>query len=155
MFKKWFIRIGICVVVLSVFPAVGLAQVSGDVVQQATGRGFVPCGNPGQEQCGIQHIFRGVAAILEFFIAFAAIAAVAGIVWGGIQMTYSRGNMPALTTAKKKVIYSITGFVIVMISYTVVNTVFTGGSIWGGFKNGGQILTNPLCYIQGPSCTTK
>ncbi len=154
MFKKWLIRIGVCVMVLSMFPAVGLAQVDSNIVQQATGKGFVPCGNPGQEQCGIQHIFRGVAAILEFFIAFAAIAAVAGIVWGGIQMVISQGNANALSAAKKKVIYSITGFVIVMISYTAVNTLFTGGSIWNGFVNGGQILSNPLKYICGsnPSC---
>lgn len=131
-------------------PVFVMAQApSSEVVQQATGRGFVPCGNTGQEPCGIEHIFRGIAAILNFFIAFAGIFAVAMIIVGGIRLATSQGIPGKRSMAQQKIFNAIIGFALVMLSFTIVNTLFSGGSVWSGFKNGGLVLSCPLSYIGG------
>jgi hypothetical protein len=151
--------ITLCLILASVFglPQFASAQTTGatpGVIEQATGKGFVPCGNPGQEPCTVQHVFRGIMAILNFMIAFAAIFAVAMIIWGGFLVT-AAGEANTLNKGKNKIKNAIIGFAFVVLSFMVVNTFVSNGSIGLGLKNGSKILTHPLEYINGGTVSNE
>jgi len=148
--QKIYLTIYSSIVLGTAFFAVPVAyaqQASSELVEQATGKGFVPCGNPGQRACTIGDIFTGTAAIINFFIAFAGLYAITFIIVSGIRMVLAAGNPTKITAARKSMASSIIGFVIVLISFVSINTLLSGGSFGLGLKNGANILTHPIEYI--------
>jgi hypothetical protein len=74
------------------------------------------CRNP-----GTQNPFVHIIKVAADLIAIATgIAAVVMIIFGGITMITSAGNTEAVTNARRRIIYSVVGLVVVALSWTIV-----------------------------------
>ena len=59
----------------------------------------------------------------NFFLGFLALAAVITIIYGGYLYVLAGGEAEKTEKGKKNIIYAVTGILIIMISYAIVNTV--------------------------------
>ena len=59
--------------------------------------------------------------IFNYVYAVLGIIAVIMVVYAGIQMVISQGNSEKVATARRTVIYSIVGLIIIILSGTIVN----------------------------------
>jgi hypothetical protein len=107
--------------------------------------GFVICGNQVDQPCRIDHLFLSMMIIINYLINTVGLVAILFIIIAGLQMTVSRGQ-DMLTSAKKRLSYSIYGLVLVILAWVIVNSFFAG-SLSVGIRDGGLILTNPREYI--------
>lgn len=107
----------------------------------ASARGLVPCGGPGEPICTVDHIFVMAGKLFGAALAFAGMFAVAMIVYRGFGLVLSAGNEEQITKHKGGLTNAIIGFVLVMLTFTIVNTLLRGV-----FKLRIN-LANPQCYI--------
>lgn len=66
---------------------------------------------------------QAVIGIMNYILTFLGLAAVAGIVYGGINLVTSQGDEEALGKAKTIIIYSAIGVVIVLLSFAIVRVI--------------------------------
>jgi len=75
---------------------------------------------------GLDDIWLIVAAIIEILLRIAAIAAVAMVIYGGIQYTTSQGSPEATSKAKSTIINALIGLALSVIAASLV--AFLAGS---------------------------
>ena len=71
-----------------------------------------------------------VLTIITYFLGFLGLLAVIMIIYGGITYVTSAGNDEAVGKAKKIILYSVIGIVVILLSFVIVNAVLgaqTGG----------------------------
>lgn len=81
--------------------------------------------------------------VINLIFAFAAFLAVAYFMYGGVKWVMSKGDKNAVAEARKAIVASIIGMVLVAGGYFAINTVFT---IIGGqnpLTSGLPILASP------------
>jgi len=89
-------------------------------------QGLVPCGNPGQPACTIEHFFVMLSNIYEFIVLYLATPlAVIALTIGGIMMLISGGSPNLMGMGKKTVILSIIGLVLAFGSLLIIKTLLS------------------------------
>ncbi|MEI7510938.1 MAG: pilin [Candidatus Peregrinibacteria bacterium] len=68
-------------------------------------------------------IRQGLISVVNYFLAFLGLVAVAFIIYAGILMVIGEGEEDSLTKARKIIIYAVIGIVIIFLSWTIVNFV--------------------------------
>lgn len=82
----------------------------------------VPTGIPQQLQGGLQDSGKAILQTgLNLFFIAAVLLAVVFILIGGIQWITSSGDPGKISSAKKKILYSIIGFVVVAGAFLIFN----------------------------------
>lgn len=78
-----------------------------------------------QEEVGTRNLLTDV--ILPYFaigmISFVGGLSLVFLIIGGVRFATAYGNEEAITKAKNQVIYSIVGFIVALLSYTIVSIV--------------------------------
>ena len=64
--------------------------------------------------------------IVNFFLGFLGLLAVIMVIYGGFLYVTSAGNQEKVDSAKKILLYSVIGIVIIIISFALVNTLLGG-----------------------------
>jgi ABC-type multidrug transport system permease subunit len=64
-----------------------------------------------------------IVQLIDYFLGFLGLIAVAFIIYGGVLMVTSGGNEEGVGKAKKIITYAAIGIVIIMLSYTIVTFV--------------------------------
>lgn len=117
--------------------------------------GLVPCGGYGTDStkpCTVLDMFVLVAKITNFLIACSGIYAVYVIINNSFWLILSVGNEENITKHKGGITNAIVGFVLVLMSYmlvnTVVNVLLTRSLVTGGNPECKLDLTNPTTYLK-------
>lgn len=94
--------------------------------------GFIsPSDNPSlvAESTGGQGSLRGlVLTIVNYFLGFLGILAVIMVIYGGVTYVTAAGGDEGIGNAKKIIMYSLIGLVVILLSFAVVNTVLGAGT---------------------------
>jgi type IV secretory pathway VirB2 component (pilin) len=89
-------------------------------------QGLVPCGNPGQEPCGIDDFFTMLGRIYNFIVLYLATPlAVIAITIGGVMMIISGGNPSLMQKGKDILKLAILGLVLAFGSYLIIKTLLS------------------------------
>lgn len=109
------------------------------------GRGLVPCGGEGEDPCTLCHFFVLIKRVIEFLSIDVAIPLVAimGFV-SAILFVTAHGNPQWITRARQTLTAAVIGFIIVLGSWVIVNTIVviaTGNSA-------GEVFGKPWYTIQ-------
>ncbi len=110
--------------------------------------GLVTCSGT---ECNFCDLAAMVNNIINWLFGFLVLAAVLLFVEAGFRLVTSGGNEDALKYAKNRLTYVVIGFLIMLVSWTVVDTVLQGltgqgMSVWGSFdveSCGGQVEPQP------------
>ncbi len=89
-----------------------------------------PEDNPGQiaEATGGEgSIRRLVLRIINFFLGFLGIVAVIMVIYGGVTYVTAAGSDDAIGNAKKIILYSLIGIIVILLSFAIVNTILGAG----------------------------
>jgi len=82
------------------------------------------CGEYGVCRPGIKGGFPGyLAAFYKFFIAALAVCAIVMVMWGGFKRIMAAGSPELIRSANETIIGAITGVVIALLSYSLLNLV--------------------------------
>lgn len=132
---------------------IGMLSVSLIAPFSAGAAGLVPCGDPGpitsasqlpedKNPCQLADIFKLIARVTNFLIAFSGLYAIYRIIRSSVNMIMSGGNEESIKTSRTNMEHAITGLVLVMLAYLFVNTVF---GVFGPKVNGQSgFLYNPF-----------
>jgi hypothetical protein len=82
-----------------------------------------------------------VQVILNYFLAFLGFVATIMVIYGGILYVTSAGNEESVGKAKNILMYAVTGIVIILISFALINTVLQAG---GGDTGAGTGTTTTV-----------
>lgn len=89
--------------------------------------GDVP--GPVSEGTGGETSLRGlVLTIISYFLGFLGLLAVIMIIYGGVTYVISAGNDEAIGNAKKIIMYSLIGLIIILLSFVIVRAVLGAGT---------------------------
>ncbi len=95
-------------------------------------QGFIsPTDNPQavSSATGGQGSFRQLAlTIVNFFLTFLGLIAVVMIIYGGFLYVSAAGKEDKIEAAKKIIMYSIIGIIIILLSFAIVNTILNAGT---------------------------
>lgn len=69
-----------------------------------------------------------VLRIVNFFLGFLGILAVIMVIYGGVTYVTAAGADEAIGNAKKIILYSLVGIIIILLSFAIVNTVLGAGT---------------------------
>lgn len=69
-----------------------------------------------------------VLKIINFFLEFLGILAVIMVIYGGVTYVTAAGNDEAIGNAKKIILYSLVGIIVILLSFAIVNTVLGAGT---------------------------
>ncbi len=115
----------------------------GLVAANFTSAALVNCGGYGetgkQPPCGIGDLIGTVRLIINFLLSWAWLVSILFIVISGFRMVFSGGNEEAVTTAKTSLGYAIGGFIIIMLSFVILNLVV-------GFITGAGSLSSDALF---------
>ncbi|MCX6724053.1 MAG: hypothetical protein NT155_02645 [Candidatus Staskawiczbacteria bacterium] len=102
----------------------------------ASADGLVPCGNPGQNACGLSDFFVMLARIYSFIVWYIATPlAVIALTLGGLFMMISAGN-PNLMGLGKKILYAaIIGLALVFGSWLIIDFVLKAIGFTGSWSS--------------------
>ena len=64
-----------------------------------------------------------ITKLIDYFLGFLGLIAVAFIIYGGVLMVTSGGNEDAVGKAKKIITYAAIGIVLIMLSFAIVSFV--------------------------------
>lgn len=107
---------------------------------------LVKCGNPGQEPCGICHLFQLFVDIVGFImINLVPAVAVLMLVFAGFKLFSSAsGNPEEMEKAKKTMMTIVIGLILIYGAWIIINTIMSGSGLvaWDGLKEGGW---NVIC----------
>lgn len=87
--------------------------------------GLVPCGGDGEPSCGLCHLFVMIRSVIVFLTGIAAVVLAIMLIVGGIMFVTAHGNPEWVTKARKTITGAIIGFLIVIMSWIIVNSVIT------------------------------
>ncbi len=73
-----------------------------------------------------------VKTIVNFFLTFLGLLAVIMIIYGGFLYVTAAGKEDKVETAKKIIMYSVIGILIIMLSFAIVSTVLGAGGATTG-----------------------
>lgn len=73
-------------------------------------------------------IRRLVLRIINFFLGFLGILAVIMVIYGGVTYVTAAGAEDSVGNAKKIILYSLVGIVIILLSFAIVNTILGAGT---------------------------
>ncbi len=90
-----------------------------------------PLLNPNTKQ-PIQSLSEVINIITSFVVPLAVIVLFFVLVWGGYDFLLSRGNAEKIKTARAKLTAGVVGFVLLIMSYLIVNIVSYMFGIGGG-----------------------
>lgn len=65
--------------------------------------------------------------IVNYFLTFLGIVAVMMIIFGGVTYVTAAGKQESIDNAKKIILYSLVGIIIILLSFAIVNTVLGAG----------------------------
>ncbi|MDP1834180.1 MAG: hypothetical protein Q8L11_04615 [Candidatus Moranbacteria bacterium] len=82
--------------------------------------GLVPCGN-GNDPCTLCHFIIGFYNMVGVMLKLVVTAALAGIFISGVMYIISAGDETMMTSAKNFLKASVTGFVVVLGAFLIVN----------------------------------
>ena len=110
----WRVIIPVCVITLwySFVPEAVQAQ-----------NGFVSCEGTWNDPCDFCDLVSTARNILDFLITIAVIIAVIIIVFAGLRLTTSAGNVAAKDAAKGYMTNAIIGLILVLISWLIIDTI--------------------------------
>ena len=143
----------------------------GTVAAQATGNsggsssrfseifknGLVPCGHKDSppdataenvrpdDTCTLEDIFKAFARFTNFMIGFAGAFVVFKFVNGSFGLVTAAGNEKGLTEAKDKLMNAFWGFLLILITYVLVNQIIYGLL---QLKGPTDVLQNPTNFIK-------
>lgn len=84
------------------------------------------------ESTGGQTSFKALAVnIVNYFLYFLGFVATVMIIYGGAQYVTAAGAQEKVDNAKKIITYAIIGMIVILLSYTIVNTVLQSGTPGG------------------------
>jgi len=104
---------------------------------------LINCGYAGKEPCQLRDLLQLLVAVYNFLLGLAALVTMLMIIYGGIRMFifhYFEDAPGELKNAKFTVTRGITGLIIVLAAYLIVNTLIAllgGGGINTILKRGG------------------
>lgn len=87
------------------------------------GADLVPCGGPGEEACQACHLVGLVNGVITWLIGILGTIAAIIIVYAGIKLVTSGGNVSAKTAAHSMMTNVIIGFVIVLAGWLLIDTI--------------------------------
>ncbi len=73
-------------------------------------------------------IRRLVLRIINFFLGFLGILAVIMVIYGGVTYVTAQGEDEGIQNAKKMILYSLIGIVVILLSFAIVNTILGAGT---------------------------
>lgn len=119
------------------------------VAQTSYADGLVICGRNngvGQETrpCTTSQLLNGTVKVVNFLIDSATLLAIAYVFYGGVRMVLARGNPAAFEVAKKTMSSAVTGLIIVLLAYLIINFAIA-------FLTGGKTLDQILNFLPRPS----
>lgn len=85
--------------------------------------GLVPCGGEGQKQCQTCHTIILMDNVLDWLIVVLSIVASIIIVYAGVRLVISLGDTSAKEIAKRHISNVIIGYVLLLASWLLVDTV--------------------------------
>lgn len=88
--------------------------------------GLVTCGNAGQPNCDFCTLVQMVDGVFDFLFVLLTLAAIMMVMYAGFQLVISQGNSGAMEKAKGMVSNIIIGFVIILASWLIIDTVMKG-----------------------------
>lgn len=105
--------------------------------------GLVPCGNPGQSPCTLCD-FATLLNILIKFAIYGLALPIAGLmfIYSGFLFALSGGNPSRIESAKKVLTNTITGLIIMLIAFFVVDTLIKTLVAKSGGANFNTVLKN-------------
>ncbi len=90
-----------------------------------------PVDNPGNvaEATGGEGSIRLlVLRIINFFLGFLGILAVIMVIYGGVTYVTAAGSDESIGNAKKIILYSLVGIIVILLSFAIVNTILGAGT---------------------------
>jgi len=87
---------------------------------------IVPCGREGQNPCTLCDIFVMIQTIIDFVTAGLFVLAGIFVAVGGVRILASAGSPEHVEAGKKMITYAITGIVIALLSWVILNMLFLG-----------------------------
>ncbi len=84
--------------------------------------GLVPCGGPGEDPCQTCHVIQLVTNILNWLGVVLGILVVIFIIIAGLYLVVSTGNVSAKTTARLLIAKVLTGYIIFLAGWMLVDT---------------------------------
>ena len=86
------------------------------------------------EGTGGQTSLKGlILTVVNYFLGFLGLLAVIMIIYGGVQYVISAGQDEAIGNAKKIIMYSLIGLIVILLSFVLVRAVLGAG---GGVVEG-------------------
>ena len=80
--------------------------------------------DPSDNPAGTEGDFRVIVlTIIQYFLGFLGLLAVIMVIYGGVTYTSSAGNDEAVQKAKKIIMYSVIGIIVIFLAFALVNTV--------------------------------
>jgi len=77
-----------------------------------------------------------ILTIIDYALGFLGLIAVIMVIYGGVLYVTSAGDSGKTDTAKKIILYTVIGIIIIMLSFVLVNAVLGAGS--------GSTVTTPV-----------
>jgi PKD repeat protein len=93
-----------------------------------------------------------IISIVNYFIGFLGLIATVFIIYAGVLLVVSAGNEEAVTKGKKILTYSAVGFIVIILSYSIVS--FIAGAAPNGSSTTGEQCGDTVCK-QGESCVVS
>ncbi len=91
--------------------------------------------NPFKDLPGDQNVKPLAVRIVNYALTFLGIIAVLMIIFAGVKYITAAGKQESIDSAKKIILYSLIGIIIILLSFAIVNTVL------GSATGGGEIVT--------------
>jgi hypothetical protein len=118
----------------------------------ASARGLVPCGGYNADGtrepfCNVCDMFSLVALVTNWLIAAAGVYAVFQIFFAGFKLIIATGEEEKITQGRSQLTNAVIGFVLVMISFIIINTVVDVILYDGKATTLKVQLTNPFNYL--------
>ena len=118
---------------IAVFSIIGLL-----VANFASAIALVNCKGTVASPCDIPKLLETIRLVINFLLSWAWLISILFIVYSGIRMVLAGGNEERLSTAKTSLNHAIVGFVIILVSFILINTVIGiltgGGNIIDAFR---------------------
>lgn len=101
-------------------------------IAAVSAQGFIsPSDNPSAVSAATQgqgSIRQLALTIVNFFLTFLGLIAVIMIIYGGFLYVSAAGKEDKIESAKKIIMYSIIGILIILLSFAIVNTILGAGT---------------------------
>ncbi|HXK35170.1 MAG TPA: hypothetical protein VJ103_01525 [Candidatus Paceibacterota bacterium] len=128
--RKTFLIIFIIAIVFAAGTGFAFAQ-----EQKYTGKGLVPCGNPGQDPCNFNYLLTTINILINFLLFWITLP-IAAILFAyvGFLLLFSGGDEGKRTQAKAIAWNLVVGLVIALAAWLIVKTILVGLGLKAGFS---------------------